>query len=83
MCIMEHETGGVIHPEELFINTGERVIDVLRNKQPDARPRTAASLDKYPYCPLEILPMYITKNTVMEVAGWLSGGAGPDDMSSK
>ena len=51
-------------------------MEVLHTKNPDARPPTAASMDKYPDRPPEIVLVYITKNTVTEVAGRLSGGAG-------
>ena len=44
----EHEKGGILIPGEQFTNTGERVLDVLRTKHPDARPPYAACLDAYP-----------------------------------
>ena len=57
--------------------TGNRVLEVLRAKHPEARPPTAASLTPYTGCPTELTPMDITDDTVMAIAGRLSGGAGP------
>ena len=66
---MEQDTGGVLQPEELCTKTGERVMDVLRTKHPDARPPTAASLDTYPDHQPELVPVDITSDMVMEVVG--------------
>ena len=74
---MERETGGVLHPTERCTKTGERVMEVLHTKHPEYCPPTAASLDSYPDRPLEIVPVDITNDTVMAVAGRLSEGAGP------
>ena len=57
--------------------TGDRVMEVLRSKQPEARTPTAASLDSYPNRPLELIPGDIIDNTVTAVMGRLFGGAGP------
>ena len=65
--ITERETGGVLQPAELCTNTGERVMEMLRTKHPEARPPTAASLDLYPYRPPELVPVDITNNMVTEV----------------
>ena len=69
LWITERDTGGVIQTEELCTKTGERGVEVLRTKHLDARPPYAASLDKYPDRPLELVPMDITEKTVTEVAG--------------
>ena len=53
------------------------MLEVLRAKHPEARPPTAASLTPYTGCPPELTPVDITNDTVMAVAGRLSGGAGP------
>ena len=37
--------GGVLHPRERCTNTGERVMEVLRTKNLEARLPIAASLD--------------------------------------
>ena len=82
---MYHEKGdrgGVLYPAERYTNTGERLMEVLCTKHPEARPPTAASLDSYPDHPPEIFPVDIIKNTVTSVAGRLSGGAGPDGTDS-
>ena len=61
---------------EMCTNIGERVMDVLCNKHPYACPSPAASLDTYPECPPELVPMDINDDTVTEVAGKIYGGAG-------
>ena len=52
-------------------------MEVLQTKHPDVRPPIAASLDLYPDRPPELVPVDITDDTVTEVAGQLSVGAGP------
>ena len=69
--------GGMLQLTELCTKTGERVMEVLHTKHPDARPLTAESLDTYPDRPPELVPIDITGNTVTEVAGQLYRGAGP------
>ena len=54
-------------------------MEVLRAKHPEARTPTAASLDSYPDRLPELTPVYITDDTVTEVAGKLSGGARPGE----
>ena len=74
----------MVQPEELCNKTGERVMDMLCTKHPDARPSYAASLDTYMDQTLELIPVDITKDKVTEVAGRLSGGArlvGTDSVS--
>ena len=51
-------------------------MEVLRTKHPEACLSTAASLDLYLNCPPELIPVDITDNMVMEVAGRISGGEG-------
>ena len=51
-------------------------MEVLRTKYPDSRPPSAAILDTYPDRPLELVPVDITEETLTEVAGRLSVGAG-------
>ena len=50
--ITERETWGVLQPVERCTNTGERMMEVLSTKHPEACPPTAASLESYPGCPL-------------------------------
>ena len=78
--ITERETGGVIKPAERCTKTGDILMEFLRTKHPKARPPTSASMKSYPDCPLELISMDITGDTVTEVAGRLSGGAGPGGM---
>ena len=75
--ITETDTGGVIQLAERCTNNCERVMEVLHTKNPEARPLTAASLDSYPDRPPEPFSIDITNNTVTEVAGLISGRAGP------
>ena len=80
--ITDMETGGVLQTGKMCTKTGERVMEVLRTKQPEAHPLTAASLDSYPDRPPELFPVEITYDTVTAVAGRISGGAGPGGMDS-
>ena len=74
--ITKRKTGGVLQPGDRCTKTGNRVMEVLRAKHPEARTPTAASLDSYPDRPPEITPVDITNDTVTAVVGRLSGGAG-------
>ena len=56
---------------------GDRVMEVLHAKHPEAWTPTAEILDSYPDCPPELTSVDITNDTVTAVAGVLSGGAGP------
>ena len=67
--ITERETGGVLQPSERCTETGERVMEVLRTKHPEARAPTAASLDPHPHRPSDLVPVEITDDTVTAVAG--------------
>ena len=51
-------------------------MEVLRTKHPDTRPPSAESLDAYPENPPEMVPVDITDNVVMAVAGRILVGAG-------
>ena len=46
--ITERETGGVLQPGDRCTKTGDRVMEVLRAKHPEAWTPTAANLDSYP-----------------------------------
>ena len=80
--ITEREKGGVLQPEGHCTKTGDRVLEVLHAKHPDARPLSAACLDAYPGTPPAMVPVDITGNVVLAVAGRLSGGAGPGGTDS-
>ena len=80
--ITEREKGGVLLPKEHCTKTGERVLEVLRTKHPDACPPSAACLNTYMDKPPEMVPVNITENVVSVVAGRLSGGAGPGGTDS-
>ena len=74
--ITEREKGFVLQLSEMCTTTGERVMEVMCTKNPEACPPTAASLESYLDRPPELVPVGITNNTVTEVTGRLSGGAG-------
>ena len=74
--ITERETGGVLQPGERCTKTGDRVMEVLRAKHPEAQAPTVASLDPYLDQPPELVPVDITDDAVTEVVGRLSGRAG-------
>ena len=80
--ITEQETGGVLQPGDRCTKTGDRVMEVLRAKNPEAWTPTAEILDSYPDRPLELTPADITQDTVTAVAGRLSVGAGPGGTDS-
>ena len=52
-------------------------MEVIRTKHPNARLPSAACLYAYPSNPPEMVPVDITDDVVLEVAGRFSGGAGP------
>ena len=59
--INERETIGVLQPGDRCTKTGDRVMEVLRAKHPEARTLTAAILDSYPDRPPELTPVDITE----------------------
>ena len=73
----EREKGGVLQPEGHCTKTGDRLLEVLHAKHPDARPPLAACLDAYPGKPPEMVPVDITDDVALAVAGRLTGGVGP------
>ena len=75
--ITGRETGGVLQPGERCKKTGDRVLEVLCTKHPEAWTPTAACLEIYTGRQPELTPVDITDDMVTAVAGRLSGGAGP------
>ena len=73
--ITEKVTGGVLQPKDKCEKTGDRVLEVLRAKHPEARMPTSACLGSYTGSSPELTPVEITDDTVTAVAGRLSGGA--------
>ena len=80
--ITEREIGRLIRLAERCTKTGERVMEVLRTKHPEALPKKLVSLYTYPDRPPEIISVDITNNTVKVVVGRLSVGAGPGGTDS-
>ena len=74
--------GGVLQPGERCTKTGDRVLEVLRTKHPEARSPTAACLESYTGRPPELTLADITDDPVTVVAGRLSGGTGPGGTDS-
>ena len=68
--------GGVLQPEEHCTKMVVRVMVLLRTKHPNAHSPSAATLDTYTGQPIYLVPVDITENTVMEIEGSLSKGAG-------
>ena len=75
--ITEWGKGGVLLLEDKCTKMGERVMEMLCTKHPDARPPYAASLDAYLNNPPEMVPVDITDNMVAAVSGRLLGEAEP------
>ena len=63
---------------------GDRVMEVLRTKHPNAQPPSATIIDTYNVRPPELIPVEITDDPVTEVVGRLSGddGSGGTDSAS-
>ena len=80
--ITDQYKGGGLLMEEHCTNTGERVLEVLRTKHPDAPSPSAACLNTYADKPPEMVPVDITDDVVWAVAGRLSRGAGPGGTDS-
>ena len=62
--ITKREKGGFFLPEEQCTKTGERVLEVLHTKHPDARPPSTACLDAYLGKLPEMVPVDITDDVV-------------------
>jgi hypothetical protein len=79
--LTRREGGGVLEPDALCTKTGRPVIDVLRSKHPEMREPQSEDIgtrvfEPYDDTPQQI-PLDVTVDTVEEVAGKLSGAAGP------
>ena len=55
-------------------------MEVLQSKHPGTRPPFRAIIDSYLGQPLELVPINMNKNTVIEILGRLTGGTGPEGM---
>ena len=72
----------MLQPAELCTKIGEREMELVHTKHPDARPPSAAILDTYLDCPPELVPINIIDYMVTEVLGRLSGRADPGETDS-
>ena len=72
----------MLQPGDRCKKTGDRVLEVLCAKHPDARTPTAACLRSYTGRPPELIAVDIIDDTMASVAGQLSGGAGPGGTDS-
>ena len=62
--ITERYMWGMLQPEEHCTKTGDRAMEVLRTKHPDAAPLYAATMDKYTGQPPELIPVDRTEETI-------------------
>ena len=75
--ITDREKDRVFQPGDTCPKTGQPILEVLRSKYPEARPRTAGSLEAYGGKPPEMVPVDITDAAVATIARRLSGAAAP------
>ncbi len=76
--VTDRDPGGLFKPNDKCPKTGRPVIDVLREKHPEARVPSEDNFDMHPggqEC-LESPPIYCYEENVAKAAAWLSGGAG-------
>ena len=74
--ITDREQGEVFQPRDICTNTGERVLWVLKDKHPEARPDTESTFSCYMGAPLALVPLDITAETVTDVGLQILGGVG-------
>ena len=77
--VTDRDPGGLFKPDDKCSKTGRPVIEVLREKHPEARVPSEEDFDLHPGGPecFESPPIYCYEENVAKVAARLSGGAGP------
>ena len=77
--VTDRDPGGLFKPDDKCTKSGCPVIDVLREKHPEAVIPSDGDFDAHPGGPecLEAPPVYCYEETVAKAAAKLSGGAGP------
>jgi hypothetical protein len=77
--VTDRDPGGLFKPDDKCSKTGRPVIDVLREKHPEARVPSEEDFDVHPGGQerLESPPVYCYEENVAKAATRLSGGAGP------
>ncbi len=77
--VTDRDPGGLLAPDDQCTKSGRPVIDVLREKHPEARIPSDEDFDTHPggSDALESPPVYCYEENVAKAAAKLSGGAGP------
>ena len=75
--VTERKKESVIQPRDTCTNTGKPLLDVLQSKHPEVRAPWDIILDAYLSRLTELIPVNLTKDTVIEVAWRLLVGAEP------
>jgi len=77
--VTDRDPGGLYAPDDICTKTGRRVLDVLREKHPDARIPEESAFDFYANSAelLEVMPIACYEEQISLRAAHLSGGAGP------
>ena len=75
--IAERDKDEDLQPGNSCSNPRKPVLNVFWSKHPEACASSTTSLDAYPGQSPELVPVNLTKDTVLEVARRLSEGSGP------
>jgi len=77
--VTDRDPGGLYAPDNICTKTGRWVLDVLREKHPDARIPKESAFDSYANSAefLEVMPIACYEEQISFRAAHLSGGAGP------
>jgi hypothetical protein len=78
-AVTDRDPGGLYAPDDICTKTGRRVLDVLREKHPDARIPEERAFDSYANSAevLEVMPIACYEEQISLQAAHLRGGAGP------
>ncbi len=79
--LTNRDLGGTLDPTDTCSKTGQPVLDVLREKHPEARPtniHAPGSFEQYDGPPMATIPLEVTADHVERTASRLSGAAGVD-----
>jgi hypothetical protein len=78
-AVTDRDPGGLYVPNDICTKTGHRVLDVLREKHPDARIPEQRAFDSYANSAelFEVMPIACYEEQISMRAAHLSGGAGP------
>jgi hypothetical protein len=78
-AMTDRDPGGLYAPDDICTKTGHRVLDVLREKHPDAHIPEECAFDNYANSVelLEAMPITCYEEQISTRAAHLTGGAGP------